>query len=86
MTRPKRVTPVSVKISFSASTDVHAGMPVASVMRWHRRSSASKPSQPDDVPFQPMHVELGMRQQFRRAQDLAVVELAERASGRARSR
>ena len=29
-------------------------MPVASVMRRHRRSSASKPSQPDDVPFQPI--------------------------------
>src|SRR5450830_53183 len=54
VTRPKRLTPVRSKISFNASTEVQAGMPVASVMRRHRRSSASKPSQPEEVPFQPM--------------------------------
>src|SRR6185312_7077061 len=38
--------------SFSARTDVAAWMPVVSRMRSHRRSSASKPSQLDEVPFQ----------------------------------
>ena len=54
VTRPNRVTPVSVKISLSANTEVQAGMPVAPVMRSHRRSSAPNPSQPDEVPFHPI--------------------------------
>lgn len=32
--------------------EVVAGMPVASVIRWHSRTSASNPNQPEDVPFQ----------------------------------
>ncbi len=54
MTSPNRFTPVRRKISFSASTDVHAGTPVVSVMRRHRRSSVSNPSQLADVPLQPI--------------------------------
>src|ERR1700730_900806 len=34
--------------------DVVAAIPVDAVIRSHSRTSASKPSQPEDVPFQPM--------------------------------
>ena len=46
--------PRSASNSFSASTAVVATTPVRSLMRSHSRRSASKPSQPDEVPLQPM--------------------------------
>jgi hypothetical protein len=36
VTRPKRSTPVRAKISFSASTDEQAGMPVRSLIAAQR--------------------------------------------------
>ena len=50
----KRLRPVVSRISFSASMEVQAGMPVSALMVSHSRSSASKPSQPAEVPFQPI--------------------------------
>src|SRR5258708_28406120 len=47
-----RFASVFSRISFSASIAVHAGMPVACVIRSHSCQSRSKPSQPDEVPFQ----------------------------------
>src|SRR5436305_1139458 len=46
------LAPVLSRTSFSATIAVHAGIPVAPVIRSQSRTSRSKPSQPDDVPFQ----------------------------------
>src|SRR3954454_16335196 len=53
-----RFAPVIARISFNASIAVEAGMPVAPLMRSQRRTSRSKPSQPDDVPFHAMALTL----------------------------
>ena len=47
-----RAAPVFRNSSFNASMAVEAAIPVACVMRSHSATSRSKPSQPDDVPFQ----------------------------------
>src|SRR3954463_8969360 len=48
------LAPVLSRTSLSATIAVHAGIPVAPVIRSQSRTSRSKPSQPDDVPFQPI--------------------------------
>src|SRR3954451_1927905 len=46
------LAPVLSRTSLSASIAVHAGIPVAPVIRSQSRTSRSKPSHPDEVPFQ----------------------------------
>src|SRR3954468_18879208 len=53
-----RFAPVVARTSFNASIAVEAGMPVAPLIRSQRRTSRSKPSQPDDVPFHAMALPL----------------------------
>src|SRR3954454_1774678 len=46
------LAPVLSRTSLSATIAVHAGIPVAPVIRSQSRTSRSKPSHPDEVPFQ----------------------------------
>ena len=75
---PACARPGAASSSLSASTEVVAGMPVASVMRAHSARSAleAEPARRGAAPAD--HVDPRVGQQPRRVEDLALVELVQR--------